>query len=122
MTAPVWLTLARGPQSEPVAARVVRALGARADMPIDRLEDGAVVAAEVVALALGTNERVEMRLRRLERGIEVAVADPDGSLARDVSSDVGEWAIVRTVSTRTSSERADGRMWLVVQVAADPAD
>ena len=46
---PVTLRMAAAPAALPVARRVVGALGARADLPLDRLED-AMMLAEALAL------------------------------------------------------------------------
>jgi len=100
---------------------MVRVLGAQAEVPIDRLEDATLVSAELLTLALAHRERVEVRLRRLDRGVEVAMDDPDGALARGIQAGGPSWSVIKSVADSATPETAEDQPWLVVRVVAAPA-
>ncbi len=120
MRTPVWLTVVRGPQAEPVITRVVRALGAHTDLPLDRVEDATLVSAELLTLAFDEHERVAVRILRRDRGLEIAVADVDGTLTRGAQAGGGtEWGIIRAMADIATPDD-DG--WVVVRIGDAGSD
>jgi hypothetical protein len=67
--------LARGPLAAPVLARVVGILAARADCPIDRLDDAMLVADAIAAKAAGFADdgRVNVRITAEPGSVEMHV-------------------------------------------------
>ena len=62
-----WVGVANGPLSAPVLGRVVGMLAARADCPIDRLDDALLVADAVAAKAGSFTEDGHIRVQVLAR-------------------------------------------------------
>ena len=62
-----WIGVANGPLSAPVLGRVVGMLAARADCPIDRLDDALLVADAVAAKAGSFTEDGHIRVQVLAR-------------------------------------------------------
>ena len=83
--------LARGPLAAPVLGRVVGILAARADCPIDRLDDALVVAVAVAAQAarFAMDGRVNVRVVAERGSVELHVgplrADGAGALIASAS-------------------------------------
>jgi serine/threonine-protein kinase RsbW len=75
--------LARGPLAAPVLGRVVGILAARADCPIDRLDDALLVADAVAAKAasFSSDGRVNVRVMAEPGSVELRVGPlrPDGA-------------------------------------------
>jgi serine/threonine-protein kinase RsbW len=96
VSGPVILRLARSPAAVPVARRVAGALGARADLPVDRLED-AMIVAELLAVhgpahSPGGRACVRMEARPGELGVEIGpllAGGPEGLVADSVVDGVG---------------------------------
>jgi serine/threonine-protein kinase RsbW len=78
--------LAQGPLAAPVLARVVGILAARADCPIDRLDDAMLVADAVAAKAAGFAEdgRVNVRITAELGAVELHVGPLRGDGASDL--------------------------------------
>jgi serine/threonine-protein kinase RsbW len=72
---PVTLSVETGPLVGPVLARVVGMLAARADLPVDRLDDAVLVADSIAAGAPAhvVDDRVTVRLTCDRRDLELRV-------------------------------------------------
>jgi hypothetical protein len=77
------VTLATGPLLGPVLSRVIGMLAARADWPVDRVDDGLLVADTIAAHggahALDGHLTVAIDASEDELGIEVSALKPDGA-------------------------------------------
>jgi len=78
--------LARGPLAAPVLGRVVGILAARADCPIDRLDDALLIADAIAAktAAFADDGRVNVRIVALPGSVELRV----GPLRTDGASEL----------------------------------
>lgn len=99
--------------AQPVLERVVAALAARVDLPLDRLSDAQIASA---ALLVSVNRRLDgaelrIELEREPRGVVVRLGPlPDGAAARVVEESAipGVGAIVDRLVDRWSVEPMDG--------------
>jgi hypothetical protein len=77
------VTLATGPLLGPVLSRVVGMLAARADWPVDRVDDGLLVADAIAAHggahAINGHLTVAIAASENELGLEVSSLRPDGA-------------------------------------------
>jgi serine/threonine-protein kinase RsbW len=75
MTHRVAVSIASGPLVGPVLSRVVGMLAARADLPVDRLDDAVLIADSIAACAPAyvRDDRVDVSVESGERRIELTV-------------------------------------------------
>jgi hypothetical protein len=120
------LAVVCGPLAGPLVARVVGIAAARADLPIDRVEQALqvadAVAAQAPALLLGSRLEVCVDHRDARTRIEVGPLRADGArrLAEDAGGPAADGVIGR-LATRTGVEvRDDSSEALIIDIGARP--
>lgn len=111
-----------GPLVAPVLSRVVGMLAARAQCPVDRLDDALLVADAVAAHSQGhtLNGHVTVKLVAGLAGLELTVSElreggADGLLADAALPGVGN--VLETIADEVRVERADGRESLALHMS-----
>lgn len=97
----VTLTVAAGPYADAVLRRVTRAIATQAELPIDRVQDAALVADGILDCVAA--RRVVSRLRVDGEAVELRVGPVDEDTGHRIvrgSSDVPLGAILRRLSDR----------------------
>jgi hypothetical protein len=89
MTGTTSLRLSNGPLSGPVLCRVVSMVLARADCPLNRLDDALLACEEIAAYGLGhaADGHVTVTLTAREDGVELRVGELARQGARGVLAD-----------------------------------
>jgi hypothetical protein len=106
-----WVTLANGPLVGPVLGRVVGILAARADFPIDRLDD-ALLVADAVAAKAGTyaaNGRINVHVVSQIGSVELHIGPLLANGARDLVASAalpGVGNVLEQVADEISSEQS----------------
>jgi hypothetical protein len=118
---PTRVSIAAGPLVGPVLRRVVGMFAARADLPLDRLDDAVLVADVVAARAPAhvAEETVDVALASSNRAIDLRVGPlrPGGGRALVVDAAVpGVGNVIEQLADRleveTEGEREFLRVWL----------
>jgi hypothetical protein len=125
--APTRVSIAAGPLVGPVLRRVVGMLAARADLPLDRLDDAVLVADLVAArapahVAAGT---VDVAFSTRARAIELRVGPlrSGGGRALVVDAAVpGVGNVIEQLADALEVETEGGQEYLVVQLAYAGSD
>jgi serine/threonine-protein kinase RsbW len=118
---PTDLAVTPGPLVGPVLRRVVGMLAARADLPLDRLDD-AVLVADVIAERAGpfTDDSIQVRFEPGERRLWMRVGPLQAGGAQALLSeapDVG--SIIVTLADEVQVDSADGHEFLRVCLGYD---
>ena len=116
------VTIAAGPLVGPVLRRVVGMLAARADLPLDRLDD-AVLVADVIGSRAGAHSvdgQVTVAMRSSPRNLALRVGPlkpggADGLVVDARIPDVGN--VIERLSDEVEVEQADGAEFLRVSLA-----
>jgi hypothetical protein len=127
MESPAARLVVRRPElAQPVLERVVAALGAQVDLPLDRLSDAQIASAALVSTVSRTHPGGELRIELEGEPGSVSVRLgplPDGVGARAVEDSAipGIGAIVERLVDRWSVEPVDGgeRLSLAITDGAD---
>jgi hypothetical protein len=119
---PTRVSIAAGPLVGPVLRRVVGMLAARADLPLDRLDDAVLVADLIAARAPAhvANETVEVLLEPGPRTLTLRVGPlrPGGAQALVVDAAVpGVGNVIEQLADDLSVDPADGADYLQVTLA-----
>ena len=127
MTAPqgeasTLVSIASGPLVGPVLRRVVGMLAARADLPLDRLDDAVLVADLIAARAPAhvANETVDVALQPGVRTLSLRVGPlrPGGGEALVVDAAVpGVGNVIEQLADELSVDTGDGGEFLRVRLA-----
>ena len=116
------VSIAAGPLVGPVLRRVVGMLAARADLPLDRLDDAVLVADLIAARAPAhvTAETVDVALEPGPRTLSLRVGPlrPGGGEALVVDAAVpGVGNVIEQLVDELSVDPGDGREFLTVRLA-----
>ena len=113
--------IVNGPLVAPVLSRVVGMLAARAQCPVDRLDDALLVADAIAAhtQAHSADGHVTVRLAAGPEGIEMAIGElgkggADGLLADASLPGVGN--ILERIADQVEIEKAAGRETIIVRL------
>jgi serine/threonine-protein kinase RsbW len=124
--APTRISIAAGPLVGPVLRRVVGMLAARADLPLDRLDDAVLVADAVAARAPAyvANNTVDVAFATRPRAIDLRVGPlrAGGGRALVVDAAVpGVGNVIEQLADELDVETEAGAEFLVVRLAyAEP--
>jgi serine/threonine-protein kinase RsbW len=124
--APTHLSISTGPLVGPVLRRVVGMVAARADMPLDRLDD-AVLLADMVAEHVGPHViegRVGVALASGHRALTLRIGPMrEGGAAALIADAVvpGVGNVIERLADTVEVETADGGELLVVRLAYSDA-
>ncbi len=121
------VSIAAGPLVGPVLRRVVGMLAARADLPLDRLDDAVLVADMVAARAPAhvARDTVDVALDSGERSIALRVGPlrPGGGRALVVDAAVpGVGNVIEQLADGVEIDADGGEEYLVLRLAYDGAD
>jgi hypothetical protein len=113
----IVLRVASGPLADAVVRRVVGAVGAQAELPIDRLQDAGLVTDAILDHLDG--DQVQIRLGTGTQGLELAVGplaggEADQIIDRSRMPDLG--SIIERLADRVWIERSDPDEFLCVEV------
>lgn len=113
----IVLRVASGPIADAVVRRVVGAVGAQAELPIDRLQDAGLVTDAILDHL--DRDHVEMRIGAGDLGLELAVGPLAGGEAariidRSRMPDLG--SIIERLADRLWVERSEPDEFLCVEV------
>jgi hypothetical protein len=116
------VSIASGPLVGPVLRRVVGMLAARADLPLDRLDDAVLVADLIAARAPAhtTSETVEVALEHGPRTLLLRVGPlrPGGGQALVIDAAVpGVGNVIEQLADELTVDRRDGAEYLHVRLA-----
>jgi hypothetical protein len=119
---PTSVSIAVGPLVAPVLRRVVGMLAARADLPLDRLDDAVLVADLIAARAPAhvLDERLDVALEpgRRRLGLRVGPLRTGGGRALIVDATVpGVGNVIEQLADSIEIDPADGREYLHVRLA-----
>jgi serine/threonine-protein kinase RsbW len=119
---PTLVSIASGPLVGPVLRRVVGMLAARADLPLDRLDDAVLVADLIAARAPAhvAAETVDVSLQPGPRTLSLRVGPlrPGGAEALIVDAAVpGVGNVIEQLADELSVETGDGGEFLDVRLA-----
>ena len=121
------VSVATGPLVGPVLRRVVGMLAARADLPLDRLDD-AVLVADLIAARAPTHSRddsVQVTLDPSERalGLRIGSLRPGGGQALVVDAAVpGVGNVIEQLADELEVATENGSEYLLVRLAYGSAD
>jgi hypothetical protein len=121
------VTVASGPLVGPVLRRVVGMLAARADLPLDRLDD-AVLVADLIAARAPAHSRddaVKVTLDPAERSLALRVGPlrPGGGQALVVDAAVpGVGNVIEQLADELEVNSRDGSEYLLVRLAWSGSD
>ena len=105
------LRVACGPLAGPIVARVVGIAAARADLPVDRVEQALQVAdavtSEVAGLLVG--DRLEIAIDQQDAGIRMHVAPLRSDGARRLAEEAANGSVIGMFATWTGVEVRDDR-------------
>ena len=123
---PTQVSIAAGPLVGPVLRRVVGMFAARADLPLDRLDDAVLVADLVAARAPShvTDTTVDVELSSGSRSLELRVGPlrTGGGRALVVDAAVpGVGNVIEQLADGLDIETLDGQEFLHVRLAYDGA-
>jgi hypothetical protein len=124
---PTRVSIAAGPLVGPVLRRVVGMLAARADLPLDRLDDAVLVADLVAARAPAhvADETVDVALDSGERSIELRVGPLRAGGGRALVVDAvvpGVGNVIEQLADGLEIEADGEHEYLHVRLAYDAAD
>ncbi len=124
MTGPASLRLAKGPLAGPVLCRVVSMVLARADCPVDRLDDALLACEEITTHGLGyvADGHLSVTLRTDKDQLELRVGElaergAEGMLAAAVVPGVGNVLERVTDEQRVEPARSGGAEELVLAIS-----
>jgi hypothetical protein len=124
MTGPASLRLAKGPLAGPVLCRVVSMVLARADCPVDRLDDALLVCEEITTHGLGyvADGHLSVTLRTDKDQLELRVGElaergAEGMLAAAVVPGLGNVLERVTDEQRVEPARGGGAEELVLAIS-----
>jgi len=119
-----WVGVARGPLSAPVLGRVVGMLAARADCPIDRLDDALLVADAVAAKAGSFSDDGHIRVQVVARlgSVELHVGPlsdggADGLIASAALPGVGN--VLERVADELEPRGSEDEEYLLIRLEFD---
>ncbi len=110
MTDTIHLTVPSGPHGAGIMALVLGGLGARLELPIDRVDELAL-AAEAVGIAV-LGERLELELNVLADRVLVRI----GPLAPGTSEDRSRNRVVAPLVDGVTHFQREGKEWLELEV------
>ena len=120
-----WVAVANGPLSAPVLGRVVGMLAARADCPIDRLDDALLVADAVAAKAATFSDdgRIEAQIVARLGSVELQIGPlraggANGLIESAALPAVGN-VLERVADELEPQEGADGSEYLLIRLDFD---
>ena len=120
-----WVGVANGPLSAPVLGRVVGMLAARADCPIDRLDDALLVADAVAAKAATFSDdgRIEAQIVARLGSVELQIGPlraggANGLIESAALPGVGN-VLERVADELETQEGADGSEYLLIRLDFD---
>ena len=124
---PTQVSIAAGPLVGPVLRRVVGMFAARADLPLDRLDDAVLVADLVASRAPAhvANATVDVALTSSPRSIDLRVGPlrPGGGRALVVDAAVpGVGNVIEQLADGLDVETEDGQEFLRVRLAYAGSD
>jgi serine/threonine-protein kinase RsbW len=124
---PTKVSIAAGPLVGPVLRRVVGMFAARADLPLDRLDDAVLVADVVAARAPAhvADATVDVELASSTRALDLCVGPlrSGGGRALVVDAAVpGVGNVIEQLADGLDIEMADGQEFLRVRLAYSGAD
>lgn len=124
MTGPASLRLAKGPLAGPVLCRVVSMVLARADCPVDRLDDALLACEEITTHGLGyiADGHLSVTLRTDKDQLELRVGElaergAEGMLAAAVVPGLGNVLERVTDEQRVEPARSGGAEELVLAIS-----
>ncbi|HEY7829282.1 MAG TPA: hypothetical protein VIC06_01805 [Solirubrobacteraceae bacterium] len=124
MTGPASLRLAKGPLAGPVLCRVVSMVLARADCPVDRLDDALLACEEITTHGLGyvADGHLSVTLRTDKDQLELRVGElaergAEGMLAAAVVPGLGNVLERVTDEQRVEPARSGGPEELVLAIS-----
>lgn len=126
----VRLVVASGPFARASVSRLISIAAARADLPLDRVEDALMLGAAVVARApehvAGDDHRLELEVRTRSGALELVVAPLRPGAVRELLGDTAGGGagpnVFRRVADGARLDRAtSGAERLVLEIAAPAA-
>lgn len=118
------VSIAVGPLVGPILRRVVGMVAARADLPLDRLDDAVLVADLIAARAPAhvASETVEIDLRSQSRALDLRVGPLRSGGAQSLVVDAavpGVGNVIEQLTDGFSVHEADGSEYLDLRLAYD---
>lgn len=119
-----WVGVADGPLSAPVLGRVVGMLAARADCPIDRLDDALLVADAVAAKAASFSDDGHIRVQVVARtgSVELQVGPLVSGGADDLIASAalpGVGNVLQSVADELEPQESGGDEYLLIRLDFD---
>jgi hypothetical protein len=115
VTDTIFLTVPAGLRGAGVVALVLGGLGARLDLPVDRIDELALAAATVAPAADGTTLRLEADV--LDDRLLLRI----GPLEDGAGSDAATRRVIDTLVDRVGGLRRDGQEWIELELARKEA-
>jgi serine/threonine-protein kinase RsbW len=118
MSAPVTITFEADTRNVSLARTMAAAMAARADLPIDQLEDVRLAVDEAVSqvvLAAPAGGIVELTFAETGQGLDITVTAPSTSTAPP-PKDTFSWMVLTALVDGVTADVADGRLRLALVV------
>ena len=118
MTAAVTLSFEADTRNVALARTVAATMAARADLPVDQLEDVRLAVDEAVSQAILAAPRggvIELRFLETTSGLDITVRAPSGSIDPP-PTDTFSWMVLSALVDRVSAVVEDGQLRLDLQV------
>lgn len=118
MSAPVTITFEADTRNVSLARTMAAAMAARADLPIDQLEDVRLAVDEAVSqvvLAAPAGGLVELTFVETAEGLDIAVTAPCTS-TEPPPTDTFSWMVLTALVDEVTAELSNGRLHLALVV------